>query len=97
MVNLTPNNFSHHNNANMLGSPALLPSVITATILAIALAPGFILTLPPLPQNAAGSLTWDQRIFRTGVVTPWSVAVHAVIFLLAYGVLEYFILQKYQQ
>ncbi len=71
----------------------LLPSLLTATVLAVLLFPGFLVTLPPLPQDSTHD-TIEKRVVRTGVVTKKSVAVHALIFFVVYGLIDYFVLRR---
>lgn len=79
----------------MFDEPALLPTVLTATVIAVILFPGFLLSIPPIDADSTHS-TWESRMWRTGVVTLKSVAVHAIAFLVLFGLAEYFILQKWQ-
>jgi hypothetical protein len=78
----------------MFAAGALAPSLIAATVLAVALFPGFLLTVPPLPKDATHD-TLEKRVWRTGKVTLSSVLVHALIFMLAFGAVDYFILKRY--
>ncbi len=65
-----------------LGS--ILPELLVGTALAALLFPGFILTLPPLPEDAEHR-TMSSRVLFTGRVTYLSVVVHAVIFFVLFG------------
>jgi hypothetical protein len=76
----------------MFDSPTFVPSVLSATVLAVLLMPGFIVNIPPLPKDPKDpSESLEKRVYRTGRVTLASVLVHALIFHLAFGAIEYFI------
>jgi hypothetical protein len=68
------------------------PLLLAGAAAGIILFPGFILSLPPVPQDAAHP-TLAKRIFFTGEVNGWNVLVHGIILLIIWGLLLNLILR----